>query len=111
MAAVGTSLPELASCVSAIRRHESDLLIGNIIGSNLFNLLMVMGGTAVIYPFTFPADILQRDLPVMLFFSTIIILPLRLRHRLSRSTGLVLLVIYMVYIVFLFIGDGSPSPP
>lgn len=68
MAAVGTSLPELASCISAIRRHHTDLLVGNIIGSNLFNLLMVFGGTGIVYPFAIPADLLKRDVPVMICF-------------------------------------------
>ena len=102
MAAVGTSLPELASCISAIRRKEHDMLIGNIIGSNLFNLLMVMGGTAIIYPFNFPTDMLSRDLPIMVFFAGLLIPLLRFRHRISRLTGFFLLCLYCTYIIFLF---------
>ncbi|MEN8140039.1 MAG: calcium/sodium antiporter [Thermodesulfobacteriota bacterium] len=101
MAAVGTSLPELASCISAIRRNEGDLLVGNIIGSNLFNLLMVMGGTAMVYPFTFPQDILWRDLPVMVLFSGLLIPQLRFRHRLTRLNGAFLLALYAAYLLFL----------
>ena len=98
MAAVGTSLPELASCVSAIRRNEPDLLLGNIIGSNLFNLLMVMGGTALIFPFAFPADLLHRDLPVMILFALLLIPLLRLQHKISRFHGLIILLLYGAYI-------------
>ncbi len=97
MAAVGTSLPELASCISAIRRHHTDLLVGNIIGSNLFNLLMVFGGTALFYPFAIPADLLIRDVPVMIGFSIVLLISIITKHQVSRLTGLVLLVAYGIY--------------
>lgn len=97
MAAVGTSLPELASCISAIRRHHTDLLVGNIIGSNLFNLLMVLGGTALVYPFAIPADLLKRDLPVMIGFSLILLMSIITRHQVSRFAGFVLLSAYGLY--------------
>jgi cation:H+ antiporter len=97
VAAVGTSLPELASCISAIRKGESDLLMGNIIGSNLFNLLMVMGGTAVIKPFFLQKQLL-RDLPVMTLFSAVLLPFLYLGNRVSRFYGFLLLLAYGLYI-------------
>ncbi len=97
MAAVGTSLPELASSFSAMRRNQGDLLLGNILGSNLFNLLMVMGSTALVRPFAMPGQSLIRDLPVMIFFSAILI-PVILRHHgLKRRHGLVLVLVYGVF--------------
>jgi len=69
LAAIGTSLPELASSMSALRRNESGLLIGNVIGSNMFNLFMVMGLTGIIFPFSLSKDLLHRDLPVMIAFT------------------------------------------
>jgi len=102
MAAVGTSLPELASCISAIRRNAPDLLLGNIIGSNLFNLLMVMGGTALIFPFKFPADMLSRDIPIMVLFAALLIPQLAWRHKITRLNGFALLCLYGAYIIFLF---------
>jgi len=98
VAAVGTSLPELASSLSAIRRRESDILVGNIIGSNMFNLMMVMGGTAMVTPFQLEGVLLTRDLPVMIFFSALLVPVLYFRHRLDRLTGLIMLVCYGVYI-------------
>jgi cation:H+ antiporter len=98
VAAVGTSLPELASCISAIRKGESDLLMGNIIGSNLFNLLMVMGGTAVIKPFFLQKQLLLRDLPVMTLFSAVLLPFLYLGNRVSRFYGFLLLLAYGLYI-------------
>ena len=98
VAAVGTSMPELASSLSAIRRKECDILIGNIIGSNMFNLMMVMGGTAMITPFKLDGELLARDLPVMIFFTALLVPVLYFRHRLDRITGLIMLVCYGVYI-------------
>jgi cation:H+ antiporter len=101
MAAVGTSLPELASCISAIRRHHTDLLVGNIVGSNLFNLLMVFGGTALFYPFAIPADLLNRDVPVMIGFSFVLLFSIITRHQVSRFVGFILLAAYALYMYIL----------
>ena len=63
--AVGTSLPELASCVAAARKGEHDIALGNVLGSNLFNSLAVVGVAGVISPIHIDADVITRDLPVM----------------------------------------------
>ncbi len=97
MAAIGTSLPELASCISAIRRKETDILVGNVIGSNLFNILMVMGVTGIIYPFNLEENLLLRDLPVMMIFTAILIPILYFKHELSRLTGFCLICGYAAY--------------
>lgn len=103
MAAIGTSLPELASSLSAIRRREGDILVGNILGSNLFNLLMVMGSTGAILPFHLPSTALSRDLPVMTaFFLIIIPLSLSKRHKIRRWHGALLLAAYLGYIYWLY---------
>ncbi len=102
LAAVGTSLPELTTSLSALRRNESGLLIGNIIGSNMFNLLMVLGLTAVIKPFALSADLLRRDLPVMLAFSLALVAILQKSHGIKRWHGLLFLTAYGAYYYFLF---------
>ena len=97
LAAIGTSLPELASSISALRRNESGLLIGNVIGSNMFNLFMVLGLTSLIKPFELNQDLLQRDLPVMLAF-TMILIPVLHRHGgTQRWHGVMFLGGYLVY--------------
>jgi cation:H+ antiporter len=101
LAAVGTSLPELASSLAAIRRREGDLLLGNVLGSNLFNLLLVMGGTALVAPFALAPITLQRDLPVMLAFTLVLIPVLRFRQGLARWHGAVLLGGYLIYVLSL----------
>lgn len=102
VAAVGTSLPELASSISAIRRRNSDILVGNILGSNLFNLLMVMGCTGAITPFNLPSAVISRDLPIMTAFTLILIPIARARkQKISRLHGLLLLAAYAAYIYLL----------
>ena len=109
--AVGTSLPELASSIAAARKGENDLAIGNIIGSNLFNTLLVVGIAAMIAPMhSFSASILSRDLPVMVVLTVLLLLfglPVRKSRvgadgkrigRINRLEGTVFLVAYVGYI-------------
>ena len=101
LAAIGTSLPELASCLSAIRKKEADILVGNILGSNLFNLLLVLGLTAVIKPFDLPQSTLVRDLPLMVGFSAILVPIALFQQRIGRFHGVVLFAVYCGYIFIL----------
>jgi cation:H+ antiporter len=98
LAAVGTSLPELASSFAALRHRQSDLLVGNIIGSNLFNLLMVLGFGAIIRPFPLPPSLLMRDLPCMFAFSAVLVPILRTGNMLTRYHGTFFLLAYGGYI-------------
>jgi cation:H+ antiporter len=102
MAAIGTSMPELASSLSAVRRREHELLIGNIVGSNLFNLLMVMGTTALIRPFRLDGGLLTRDLPVMIGFAAALTGQLYFRHRLERWPAGALLLGYAGYLWWVY---------
>ncbi len=98
--AIGTSLPELAASVTSARKGEVSLAVGNIIGSNLFNNLGVMGLAAVIAPFAPPADVLARDLPIMLVLTLLIVLFAFTppgRNILSRWEAIVLLIIFVAY--------------
>ncbi len=101
LVAVGTSLPELASSMVAAMRRETDIILGNIIGSNVFNLLAVLGTTSLVAPIRFDARAATPDLAVMMLFS-LALLPLMARgERLGRSAGALLLTAYAVYIVAL----------
>ncbi|MDH4318980.1 MAG: calcium/sodium antiporter [Desulfobulbaceae bacterium] len=97
LAAVGTSLPELASSLAALRRSETSLLIGNVIGSNMFNLFMVLGLTSTIKPFSLSGDLLQRDLPVMLFFTAVLVPILGRHHGTRRIHGILFIGGYFLY--------------
>lgn len=96
--AIGTSLPELATAIAAAYRQQSDVAIGNVIGSNLFNILGIMGIVALFGPFDVPQGILQQDLWIMLAASLILIPFIFNARRISRRMGMVWLTVYFVYI-------------
>lgn len=102
--AVGTSLPELASSVMAARKGEHDIALGNIVGSNLFNTLAVVGLSAVIHPMNVAAEILNRDVLIMAAM-TILLLVFCLGKNglgvIGRVKGGVLLTCYITYTMYL----------
>lgn len=101
--AVGTSLPELTTSVMAAIQKETDISVGNIIGSNIFNILSVLGITAIIKPI--PVNpVINIDVIWMLLISVllfVLLMPLK-RSRLSRFGGIILLGVYVYYIYTLF---------
>ncbi|MDO4683823.1 MAG: calcium/sodium antiporter [Lautropia sp.] len=104
--AIGTSLPELASSISAARKGEHDLALGNVIGSNLFNTLGVVGLAAVIQPMAVEQQFLHRDLPAVCFL-TLSLFALGYRFgkprpgRINRLEGCMLLTCYAAYTIWL----------
>jgi cation:H+ antiporter len=103
MVAFGTSLPELASCVVAAVRREGDLVLGNLIGSNIFNILFILGTTAVILPIPVETNAVWPDLIVMMAISLLTWLLLRTGRRLARKEGLLLTATYFAYLIYLFV--------
>jgi cation:H+ antiporter len=102
LVAVGTSLPEFSiSVIAAIRRH-GDVAIGNILGSNIFNLLGILGLSALLQPLPVHARVLQFDQWVMLATSALLLLFLYTGHKLNRAEGGILLALYCVYVWFSF---------
>ena len=101
LAAVGTSLPELASCLAAIRQHQTKILVGNIIGSNLFNLLMVLGFCGLLVPFPMSSSLLFRDIPIMFSLSAVLLPILAVQQGLNRLHGFILLLSYICYLLIL----------
>ncbi|MBQ0803683.1 MAG: calcium/sodium antiporter [Sulfitobacter sp.] len=97
--AVGTSLPELATSVVAAFRRQSEIAIGNVIGSNIFNVLGILGVTAVIKPIPVADRFVSFDLPVMIAVSLLITALLLKRAVIGRRTGAVLLLGYAAYVV------------
>ncbi len=98
--ALGTSLPELAAAAASAFKREDDLAIGNILGSNMFNLLGVLGIAAVLHPMTIEAILLHRDLSVM-FLMTILLFIFAWRRNgpglISRPAAFVLFAGYLIY--------------
>lgn len=103
LVAVGTSLPELATAiVAAIRRH-SDVALGNVIGSNIFNILAILGVTVVIQPIQVSARFREIDTPVMLGAALLLLALLFASKGIGRGWGALMLVLYMGYMAFLFL--------
>ena len=99
--AVGTSLPELIACVIAVLRKHADVALGNIVGSNIYNVLGILGMTAVIKPIAVPAEIASFDIWVMLGVTLLLLAQLRSGWRLTRIEGGVLVALYVGYTLFL----------
>lgn len=110
----GTSMPELATSVVAAIRKQSDIAIGNILGSNIFNIACILGVTSLIRPPTVNEQVLWLDAPLMILLA-IALLPIMLTgSRISRAEGATLLVVLAAYIVILFTlaprWFGNPEP-
>ena len=105
--AFGTSLPELATSTVAAWKKEMDISLGNLVGSNVFNILCVLGVASVVKPIVIPGGFVQSglilDFLVMFFISFLPWLMMRMSYRIGRSHGMFLLTCYGAYIVFLII--------
>ena len=98
LVAVGTSLPELATTVVAALRRQADVALGNVIGSNMFNLLAIIGITSFVAPIAVDDGFLQRDLWVMLAASLLLIPFVYLGRNITRLWGVILSGLYAAYI-------------
>jgi len=110
--AVGTSLPELASSLLAARKGEHDIALGNVLGSNLFNTLAVVGIAGAIHPMAVPGEILSRDLPVMVILTLslfVIGYGFRGAGRINRLEGGLLLAGFLIYTGWLVVNSGAGS--
>ncbi|MFO7882620.1 MAG: calcium/sodium antiporter [Kosmotogaceae bacterium] len=101
--AIGTSLPELVTSVTASLKKEMGIAIGNIVGSNIFNLLLVLGLTSLVNPVNVNINTYWIDLFVMLIFTGILMVFSTTRLKISRIEGSLLLSGYLIYIVFTII--------
>lgn len=103
LVAVGTSLPELATSVVAVRRGEADIMVGNLVGSNMFNILGALAISAVIRPVAVNPSLLRFEFPALLVFSLAMAVTLYTGKRVVRWEGGVLLAGYVVFIALLFL--------
>jgi len=97
--ALGTSLPELATTVMAALRRQADVALGNVIGSNMFNLLAIIGITSIIHPIRVDPDFFEFDFWVMLGASLLLIPFVFLKRDITRIWGVILTVLYLAYIL------------
>lgn len=109
--ALGTSLPELVTAITSLAKGSGALSLGNIIGANMFNMVLVTGLSVTLAPFDIPSDkyiaginsSLIVDIPVMIFVSAVLIVPALIRGKMARAQGIILLATYAAFIAFQFI--------
>ena len=112
MVALGTSLPELVTAITSLVKGHGALSLGNVIGANLFNIVLVSGMAITINPFTVPAEKLLMghnaslvvDMPVLWVVSILLCLPSMINGEVKRWQGITLLAIYTAFTVFQFVG-------
>lgn len=97
---VGTSLPELVTSIVAARKNELDMAVGNVVGSNVFNILMVLGVAATISPITFLMENVI-DIIVLLVFSLITWVFCMTKKEIGKKEGIIMLVLYAIYLVYI----------
>ncbi|MEK0162240.1 calcium/sodium antiporter [Phaeobacter sp. JH20_36] len=102
LVAIGTSLPELATTVMAALRRQADVALGNVIGSNMFNLLAIVGVATFVGPISVDPSFLRVDLWVMLASSLLLVPFVFLKMDITRTWGVILSAVYVVYLVQLF---------
>ena len=98
--ALGTSLPELVTSVTAAKKGNADIAIGNIVGSNIFNILFVIGTTALIIPVPFAANFLI-DSAIAIFAAILLWVSVFKAKKLTRTSGIIMLLCYGAYFVYL----------
>ena len=100
LVAIGTSIPELAASLVAIAKNEKGISVGNLIGSNIFNIGSVLGITAIIKDIPIAQEIIQRDIVWMLMFATIIMVLSFFpeKNKISKYKGIIMLVVYFIFI-------------
>lgn len=100
--AIGTSLPELATSLVAAMRREADIAVGNIIGSNIFNIGLILGATSIVTPISIAPQVLREELPAVLVLSILVLPVTRSAMQVRRWEGAVLLASYVATGVWLF---------
>lgn len=100
--AIGTSLPELVTSVMAAIRRSGGVALGNVVGSNIFNIGLIMGSTALIHPLAVDPHLLNIDVPVMVGASLLVVLLAVVSRPINKFGGLLMLATYTAYIVLSF---------
>lgn len=102
--ALGTSLPELATTLMAAFRGQAAVALGNVIGSNVFNLLAILGITGIFYPLAVPEEIIKYDVWMMLAASALLVPFIFFKWRITRPVGMTFVTLYILYLYVVFKG-------
>ena len=99
--AFGTSIPELTVSVTSALTHSNAIAVSNVVGSNIFNMLAVIGITAILYKIDIKENVLKQDLPLLLISSILLALFIYTGNIISRIEGIIFLIIVIAYVLFL----------
>ena len=105
--ALGTSLPEIATAISASLKKESDVIIGNVLGSNLFNILSILGVTSIITPISISQQLAYIDIPIALAVAVIALYFINVRQSMGRLIGVGFLGLYGAYMAWLALSSAG----
>ncbi|MBM7661435.1 cation:H+ antiporter [Bacillus mesophilus] len=100
--AVGTSLPELVTSITAAIKKQTEIALGNIIGSNIFNIFFILGASATIHPLAVDPKIFL-DMWLMIFVTFLLLILSRTNHKISKLEGAILAIIYIIYVTYIII--------
>lgn len=101
--AVGSSLPELITAITAARKGYTDLVLGNVLGANTLNIVFVISAAGLIRPFSIAPEVLRIDVPFSLLIMGILILPAFFKKKITRAQGILSILSYFGYITFLIL--------
>lgn len=102
MVALGTSIPEIATCIIAARKGQGSLAVGNILGADILNICWIAGASAIVNPLTVERDVINFMFPSMIVIVLTMLGLMRMGHQLTRWKGVVLMVMCAIYLVALF---------
>jgi cation:H+ antiporter len=99
--AIGTSLPEIGTCVAAALRGEGEIAVGNILGADVLNILWIIGVASIIRPLQVGTEVIHFTFPFMIFVVLVMLISMRIRCRLGKIKGVILFSLYLIYLVFM----------
>jgi len=100
--AVGTSLPEISTCITAALKGEGEIAVGDIIGADILNILWIIGVASLVKPIEVEMDIINFSFPFMILIVVVMLLAMRIGCRLTKFKGIILFAFYVLYIYLLF---------
>jgi cation:H+ antiporter len=100
--AIGTSLPEISTCVTAAIKGEGEMAVGNIIGADILNVLWIIGVSSIVNPITVELKVMNFTFPFMILIVLTMLVAMRIGCRLGKAKGFILLALYILYIFFTF---------
>ena len=96
--AIGTSLPEISTCITAARKGEGELAVGNIIGADVLNILWIIGAASLVRPIRVELEVINFTFPYMIFMVAVMLVSMRIGCRLGKIKGIILFGLYLLYL-------------